>query len=74
MNRKKRRSQGWDRLFEYTGEEYEWEKNRGKKPTGEQDSPQETDDETTKTAAIGPTIDDCTVYRFFMYYRSGVFM
>ena len=52
---------------------YEWEKNWGK-PTGEQNSSQKTDDETAKKTAIDPTIDDCTVYCFFMYYWSDIFM
>ena len=39
---------------------YEWEKNWGEKPTGEQNSSQKTDDETAKKTAIDPTIDDCT--------------
>ena len=43
---------------------YEWEKN----------SSQKTDDETAKKTAIDPTIDDCTVYCFFMYYWSDIFM
>ena len=43
---------------------YEWEKNWGEKPTGEQNSSQKTDDETAKKTAIDPTIDDCTVYCF----------
>ena len=53
---------------------YEWEKNWGEKPTGEQNSSQKTDDETAKKTAIDPTIDDCTVYCFFMYYWSDIFM
>ena len=53
---------------------YEWEKNWGEKPTGEQDSSQKTDDETAKKTTIDPTIDDCTVYCFFMYYQSDIFM
>lgn len=31
---------------------YEWEKNWGEKPTGEQNSSQKTDDETAKKTAI----------------------
>ena len=53
---------------------YEWEKNWGEKPTGEQDRSQKTDDETAKKTTIDPTIDDCTVYCFFMYYWSDIFM
>ena len=49
---------------------YEWEKNWGEKPTGEQNSSQKT----AKKTAINPTIDDCTVYCFFMYYWSDIFM
>lgn len=56
------------------GKYYEWEKNWGEKPTGEQNSSQKTDDETAKKTAIDPTIDDCTVYCFFMYYWSDIFM
>ena len=37
-------------------------------------SSQKTDDETAKKTAIDPTIDDCTVYCFFMYYWSDIFM
>lgn len=53
---------------------YEWEKNWGEKPTGEKNSSQKTDDETAKKTAIDPTIDDCTVYCFSMYYWSDIFM
>ena len=40
----------------------------------EKHSSQKTDDETAKKTAIDPTIDDCTVYCFFMYYWSDIFM
>lgn len=53
---------------------YEWEKNWGEKTTWKQDSSQKTDDETAKKTAIDPTIDDCAVYCFFMYYWSDIFM